>query len=99
MFGDDQFNPGKLEEEAAEYHNKEPSPPLLLTMNAERHKPAGEIDRAGAKGLERFSTIPFKKKRLETLQVSSFQKATPLPTVVAGLDLPREPSVVWRPAL
>lgn len=43
MFGDDQFNPGKLEEEAAEYHNKESSPPLLLIMNVERHKPAGEI--------------------------------------------------------
>lgn len=33
-----------------------------------------------------------------SLSVSSFQKATPLPTVVTGLDLPRELSVVQRPA-
>lgn len=44
LFGDDQFNPSNLEEEATKYHNKESSPPLLLTMNAERHKPGGEID-------------------------------------------------------
>lgn len=49
------------------------------------------------KGL-RDLVLSLSKKKLETRQVSSFQKATPLPTVVDGVDLPRGLSVVQRPA-
>lgn len=50
------------------------------------------------KGLRDLVLSLSKKKKLETRQVSSFQKATPLPTVVDGVDLPRGLSVVQRPA-
>lgn len=81
-----QFHPAdeaELKEEAAEYHNEEFSPPPLLPRNVERHKPCDEI-KEELKGL-RDAVVSLSQK-LDTLQVSSSQKGTPLPTVVAGLD-------------
>ncbi|EGV97964.1 hypothetical protein I79_002606 [Cricetulus griseus] len=81
-----QFHPAdeaELKEEAAEYHNEGFSPPPLLPRNVERHKPCDEI-KEELKGL-RDAVVSLSQK-LDTLQVSSSQKGTPLPTVVAGLD-------------
>lgn len=64
----DQSKPGELEEEVAKYHKEAFSPPSLLTRDAERQKPGGEIQ-LELKGL-RDVIVPLSQK-LETLQVSS----------------------------
>lgn len=53
----DQSTPGELEEEVAKYHKEAFSPPSLLTRDAERQKPGGEIQ--GAKRLERCNSTTF----------------------------------------
>lgn len=46
LLGDDEFDPGELEGKVIKYHNGTFSPALLLTINAERQKPFGEIERS-----------------------------------------------------
>lgn len=46
LLGDDEFDPGELEGKVTKYHNGTFSPALLLTINAERQKPFGEIERS-----------------------------------------------------
>ena len=55
--------------EIGKYHNEAFSPPSLLTWDAERQKPGGEIQ-WGLKGLR--DLIVSLLQKLETLRVSSF---------------------------
>lgn len=94
LIDNDQFHPDELEEEAGNYHNEEFSPLSLLTMNAGRQKLCGEIIQE-LKCLR--DLVVSLAQKMETLKVSSYQKGTPLPTIVADLNPLRGPSMVHRP--
>ncbi|KAM7327005.1 hypothetical protein ACRRTK_013372 [Alexandromys fortis] len=94
LLDDDQFDPveAEFEEERTGYSNEKFSPPQIQTVNVKGQKPGDEIEEE-LKGLREL--VVSLSQKLESLQVSS-RKGTPLPTVMAGLDPPGEPSVVQR---